>query len=97
MQYDLSELRKKITQRETWLYVSGIGISIAHAFGGIDLDWDELIAVVAPLLGVGGAAHIARAKQRSDEIVARVRPAVQDARELAEDVWNPENEVEEAR
>lgn len=86
MEYEFKDWVKKFGQRETWLYLTGIGIAVAQAVGGIDLDWEQLIAVVGPALGVGGMAHVQRGKQRGDELARHAKPAYTEAREVVDEI-----------
>ena len=71
------ELLRKLGQRETWLYLAGIGVAIygvaAPALGVEDgPDTGYVIGVVAALTGPGALAHIKRGEQRGKVIVDTV-------------------------
>lgn len=68
------ELLRKLGQRETWLYLAGMGIAIYYvAAPAASLHAPEnpefLIGVVAALIGPGAYAHVKRGEQRGKEVV----------------------------
>ena len=74
------ELLKKLEQRETWLYATGIGIVIYGVVTG-DSDIDKIyphLAAAGPLLGVGGLAHVKRGQQRVEEVIATAKNVMED-------------------
>ena len=73
------ELLRKLGQRETWLYLAGIGVAIygvAAPALGIEVEnapsAEAVIGIVAALTGPGALAHIKRGEQRGKVIVETV-------------------------
>ena len=75
------ELLNKLGQRETWLYVTGIGLSIATLViehfdeAGALSSFDPLVMapIITSLLGGGAYAHVKRGQQRGEEVVATAK------------------------
>ena len=79
------ELLKKLEQRETWLYATGIGITIFATVTGAEKEGTALMthlgaftAMASPLLGTGAFAHVKRGQQRGEEAIAAAKKVAED-------------------
>ena len=68
----------KFLQRETWLYLAGVGLSIAtfvlEAHGNLEnFNPMEMSPIIGTLLGGGAYAHVKRGQQRGEEVVATAK------------------------
>ena len=67
----------KFLQRETWLYLAGVGLSIAtfvFETRGIEgFDPMAMSPIIGTLLGGGAYAHVKRGQQRGEEAVATAK------------------------
>ena len=77
----LKELLTKLTQRETWLEFSGIGLAIYGVIsdqmvtiGSASLPDEAMLApIITALLGAGSYVHVRRGQQRGEEVAAAAK------------------------